>query len=821
MSFQISFDYRFDDAGFFDDPARRAALDAAAALWEGVIGDEFADVPAGTGFRVRDPEDLSAFRSVVLAEPIDHVRIFVGAAPMEGALARAASTGYSAAGDVYRARISEDFRGTGPVTDFEPWAGTMAFDSDADWSFALDRPVAGRSDFLTTAAHEIGHILGIGRSGAYEARIVEGTFAGPNAMSVNGGAPVPLADGGFHVADGFAGGGVLLDPTSMRGERKGPSAVDLAILADIGYEVAGFARQGVQPPIATDGPETIFGTVLDDRIAGGGGADEIQGNAGADTLLGGEGDDTLFGQAGGDRLQGGPGDDGLYGQAGADLLTGGPGDDTLFGGPGADVVTVAPGEGHDRLADFDLAQDVIRIVGSGAASVTELLGRIEKPFTNVSRLPLGPDGRLDVFHPAQTGSPLGLQHFELVAPSGGAAPAGAIRLAGTAAQGEVLTVDASGLGGPDGPGGLAYVWLRDGAPIPGARGPVYSLGPADVGAEIAVAVSWTDGAGTAASVQSAATAPVSAAAGRLISGTPAADDLAGTAGDDTILGGASDDTLAGGAGDDRIEAGPGDDVAVYSGPRSAHTVTLSDSGLRVEDRRADGDGADHLWGVETLAFGDGDWPLARHAEGATLAEAALGALVEMYIAYFDRAPDAEGLLFWAAAHANGVSAERMATLFLEQEETRSAYPDSASSAEFVQSVYQNVFGRSADAAGFAFWVEMLDSGAVGRDTFVLEVLRGVAEESPGSGTGAAGTDLRDADAAFLAAKTEIGLSFAVERGMNDIDEAHTAMALFDGSAESAAAAQAAIERFHADALDPDDGAFLLPLVGLIEPDPFA
>jgi len=116
---------------------------------------------------------------------------------------------------------------------------------------------------------------------------------------------------------------------------------------------------------------------------------------------------------------------------------------------------------------------------------------------------------------------------------------------------------------------------------------------------------------------------------------------------------------------------------------------------------------------------------------------------------------------------------------------------------------------------------MLDSGSVGRDTFVLEVLRGVAEDSPDGGTGGAGADLRGADSAFLAAKTEIGLSFAVERGMNDIEEAHTVMAVFDGSPESAAAAQAAIERFHADALDPDDGAFLLPLVGLIEPDPFA
>ncbi len=92
------------------------------------------------------------------------------------------------------------------------------------------------------------------------------------------------------------------------------------------------------------------------------------------------------------------------------------------------------------------------------------------------------------------------------------APTGAVTITGTATQGETLTADTSGIADADGLGTFSYQWKRDGTDIPGATASTYTLAQADVGAAIAVTVSWTDGGNTVESLTSAATAAVAAAA---------------------------------------------------------------------------------------------------------------------------------------------------------------------------------------------------------------------------------------------------------------------------------------------------------------------
>ena len=67
----------------------------------------------------------------------------------------------------------------------------------------------------------------------------------------------------------------------------------------------------------------------DNRLSGGGGADEIYGGSGDDEVNGDGGDDTLFGGVGDDELDGGAGDDTLIGGPGKDEFIGGAGDDTV------------------------------------------------------------------------------------------------------------------------------------------------------------------------------------------------------------------------------------------------------------------------------------------------------------------------------------------------------------------------------------------------------------------------------------------------------------------------------------------------------------
>ena len=85
-------------------------------------------------------------------------------------------------------------------------------------------------------------------------------------------------------------------------------------------------------------------------------------------------------------------------------------------------------------------------------------------------------------------------------------------ITGTAEVGETLTADTSGISDADGmtSAGFSYQWLADDDDISGAEGSSYVLPDEDEGREIKVRVSFTDDAGNAETVTSAATATVAA-----------------------------------------------------------------------------------------------------------------------------------------------------------------------------------------------------------------------------------------------------------------------------------------------------------------------
>ena len=420
MGFDIAFDYRFDSTGFFADPAARAALERAGAIWEAAIGDDFDAVPAGISFDIDDPSRSGTDRVVTLDAPIDDLVIFVGAQSLNGPLGvggyDGTGIGGDSLGDIYKARITADFRGTGPVTDFEPWAGTISFEIAADWSFDLAGPVAGRFDFLSVALHEIGHVLGFGTAPIFKAMIAGGLFDGVNARAANGGAPVEMYGLG-HVAESSGADEPLMDPDLLRGVRKLPGDLDHVLLADIGYEIAGWIAQGAAPPIATEGADrTIFGTAVADAIDGLGGDDQIQGKAGDDLLVGGAGHDVIFGGDGADLLRGGTGDDALYGGAGADRLEGGTGTDRLVGDAGRDTFVIGPGGGQTTISDFGLDDETILLDGSGFADAGAAAAAVTKQYANVSTLTFADGTLLRVFHDSQAGTPLEARHFEILDP---------------------------------------------------------------------------------------------------------------------------------------------------------------------------------------------------------------------------------------------------------------------------------------------------------------------------------------------------------------------------------------------------------------------
>ena len=76
------------------------------------------------------------------------------------------------------------------------------------------------------------------------------------------------------------------------------------------------------------------------------------------------------------------------------------------------------------------------------------------------------------------------------------APVGVPTITGTVTEDQVLTADTSGISDNDGLGAFSYQWLRDGGAIVGATASTYTLGDNDVGTQISVEVTYTDGQGT-------------------------------------------------------------------------------------------------------------------------------------------------------------------------------------------------------------------------------------------------------------------------------------------------------------------------------------
>ncbi len=119
------------------------------------------------------------------------------------------------------------------------------------------------------------------------------------------------------------------------------------------------------------------------------------------------------------------------------------------------------------------------------------------------------------------------------APPTNTAATGAPAIGGTPQVGKALTASTSGISDADGldDADFAYQWMRAGADIGGATGSSYTPGDADEGARLKVRVDFTDDAGNAESLVSAASAAVEAAAEPLTAsfeGMPAQHDGQGS-----------------------------------------------------------------------------------------------------------------------------------------------------------------------------------------------------------------------------------------------------------------------------------------------------
>lgn len=254
LSLTIQLDYSYDSAGFFTShPQAKTILQEAAQYLGSTIHDHLQAItspPSSNDSWTASPFDPSNINSRLnfsnLTVPADTIIVYAGGSALgsntlgEGGPGSYAYRGSASWGTLISTRGVAAAAAT-PRRAQAPWGGSVSFNTATNFSYTDINSAPGNSgpDFLSTAIHELGHVLGMvpgGNDYGYRS-LPANTFNGPHAVAAYGG-PVPLDSAGVHWADGttFHGLHASLDPIlPPAGQRAIFSGLDWAGLADVGW----------------------------------------------------------------------------------------------------------------------------------------------------------------------------------------------------------------------------------------------------------------------------------------------------------------------------------------------------------------------------------------------------------------------------------------------------------------------------------------------------------------------------------------------------------------------------------------------------------
>ena len=391
--------------------------------------------------------------------------------------------------------------------------------------------------------------------------------------------------------------------------------------------------------------DTIGGLGGNDTLNGLGGGDYLDGGSGNDVINAGDGDDTLVGGSGDDALNGGLGwDIADYGGPGTQLApgtgvtvnlalglaSGGAGSDTLSGieeirgSEGNDVLTgdgaanVLRGRGGVDILNGGGGDDALYAGAGGSTGGAPDIIKGQGTANNAIGTAVSLAGGYDLVERSDVANSTTIPHATVVATTHG----GVEYYAVTVVAGDVVVFDIDNAtfdstlrlfdsngqelaknddnasdGGEQTDSSLSFTFTTAGT---------YYIQVAEWDANQSGGnfTSKTPAAGghytLNVSVPSApAVAPI--LTGSTLNGEGGADSLNGGTGSDTLNGGDGDDVLNAAGGDDTLDGGIGTDIAVFSGLRSAYTITASGGVTTITGA----DGVDHLSNIERLQFSDG------------------------------------------------------------------------------------------------------------------------------------------------------------------------------------------------------------------------
>jgi hypothetical protein len=204
-------------------------------------------------------------------------------------------------------------------------------------------------------------------------------------------------------------------------------------------------------------------------------------------------------------------------------------------------------------------------------------------------------------------------------------------------------------------------------------------------------------------------------------------------------------------------------AATFPGVRANYTITRTSTGYNVRDNAS---GANTLVGGNLpLTFSDVTVNTMVGAAAGSISAENLRVLTELYIAFFNRIPDADGLTYWIGQFNAGQTISQIANGFYAaalQYSSTTGYTAGMTNADFVKIVYKNVLGRTGTLAppdtDVQYWAAQLDSGQATRGTLVATMLTSAHAYAFDATWSWVST--------LLVNKVSVANTFAVQQGLN-------------------------------------------------------
>ncbi len=203
-------------------------------------------------------------------------------------------------------------------------------------------------------------------------------------------------------------------------------------------------------------------------------------------------------------------------------------------------------------------------------------------------------------------------------------------------------------------------------------------------------------------------------------------------------------------------------IVSFNGIRQNYTITKTDTAVTIKDNVGD-DGIKTISSATSLKFLDVNINLTISDLSKQISAKDLNSLIELYIAFFNRVPDADGLAYWIGQILSGQNFNDIAETFYRagiNYSSLTGYSAGMSNTDFINVIYRNVLGRpyGADTEGLTYWTNQLVSGVESRGTLVSSIIT--------AAHGLKNDPTYFWVASLLENKISIAKAFAVEQGLN-------------------------------------------------------